>query len=302
MSTKYDKNFNEIKYSYLSLSGDGFMSSASIYFDDTTIYDKLIKNKTIIVSGVIDEFNGYGFNVMNSKLESGVISSGISKISSNLEKPLNVKEVVDLYEYNSKHASIKYEGKLFLEGYIHTISENHFTLKGTEDAFDLDLLYVNINDENILIHLNKTEKHIVSGKIGEGEFLGLNLIDAKLESRLKSNELEKYKTSKDNPINAEKLVDYFENNPLRTRIVFNDSIFIEGYSDGVHEHLFSENVSFYLKLKGTTNSLDLDYLYVSFKDNNQYSQLSKGDKIVVKGLLGEVELLGVALKESILVK
>jgi len=300
--TKYDKNFNEIKFSYLSLSGDGFMSSASINFDDTTVYDKLIKGKNIIISGKIDEFNGLSFSVLNSKYESGELSKGVEKIISTKETPLNVKDVVNLFESNSKQARIKYSGKLFLEGYINSISENYFTMKGTEGAMDLDLLYVNINEENILVNLNKMEKHIVSGKIGEGELLGLNLIDAHFESKINKNNLDNYQSNKSNPINAEQLVDNFENNPLRTRKIFNGLLFIEGFSDGVHEHLFSENVSFYLKLKGTTNTFDLDYVYVSFKDKNQYSQLSKDDKIIVKGVLGEVEFLGVALNEAILIK
>ena len=89
-SSKYDDDFNEIKFSYLSLSGDGFMVSANIYFEDTNIYDKLTKDTNLIISGVIEEFTAYGFNVINAKLESGKLGSGVSKISSSINKPLNL--------------------------------------------------------------------------------------------------------------------------------------------------------------------------------------------------------------------
>ena len=79
-------------------------------------------------------------------------------------------------------------------------------------------------------------------------------------------------------------------------------IFTTGFSDGVHEHTLSDSTSFYLKFKGTTDALDLDYLYVSFINKNQYSKIKIGQKLLLKGILGEVELLGVSLNESALIK
>ena len=53
------------------------------------------------------------FSVLNSKYESGELSKGVEKIISNKETPLNIKDVVNLFESNSKQARIKYSGKLF---------------------------------------------------------------------------------------------------------------------------------------------------------------------------------------------
>ena len=109
-------------------------------------------------------------------------------------------------------------------------------------------------------------------------------------------------TTSKKPINAEKLVDMFEENPIRTRKKLDGVIFTTGFSDGVHEHTLSDSTSFYLKFKGTTDALDLDYLYVSFINKNQYSKIKIGQKLLLKGILGEVELLGVSLNESALIK
>ena len=301
-SSKYDDDFNEIKFSYLSLSGDGFMVSANIYFEDTNIYDKLTKDTNLIISGVIEEFTAYGFNVINAKLESGKLGSGVSKISSSINKPLNLKDIVNLYESNSKQARIKYSGELFIKGYINSISEDGFSMKGTDSIMDLDLLYINIRDEKILINLDSMEEHIVSGKIGEGEFLGLNLIDAKIVSKIKLKNMDRIITTSKKPINAEKLVDMFEHNPIRTRKILDGVIFTTGFSDGVHEHTLSDSTSFFLKFKGTTDTFDLDYLYVSFLNKNQYSKIKIGQKLLLKGKLGDVEFLGVSLNESALIK
>ena len=99
-----------------------------LYFKDKNIYGKLIKDTNIVISGEIEEFSGYGFNVINATIESGKLSSGVTKSDSSMKNPLNVKDIVNLYENNAKQARIKYSGKLFIEGYINSISENNFTI------------------------------------------------------------------------------------------------------------------------------------------------------------------------------
>jgi hypothetical protein len=132
--------------------------------------------------------------------------------------------------------------------------------------------------------------------------MGINLINAKLVSKITLKDIDPILTTRKNPINAEKIVDMFENNPLRTRKKLDGIIVATGFSDGVHEHILSEKTSFFLKLKGTKDVLDLDYLYVSFLNKDQYSKIKIGQKLFLKGKLGEVEFLGVALDDGVLIK
>ncbi|MGA0192376.1 MAG: hypothetical protein ACO3LW_16350, partial [bacterium] len=109
-------------------------------------------------------------------------------------------------------------------------------------------------------------------------------------------------TTMSDPINAEEVVDLFENNPLRARYQLPEKIFVIGFSDGVKEEILSEGTDYFLQFKGTRDAFDLDYLFVSFSDENQYKNIEKGKQLIVTGNLGTVEFLGVTLDNAVLEK
>ena len=74
-----------------------------------------------------------------------------------------------------------------------------------------------------------------------------------------------------NPINGEKLIDDFEENSAKARLMYPGRIFVSGFSDGVKEVTGSEGTNFYLQLKGTKDLFDLDYVYIELKDNNGFA-------------------------------
>ena len=87
-----------------------------------------------------------------------------------------------------------------------------------------------------------------------------------MEGKFNQGKIPKITSSLNNPINAEKLIDDFEENTARARLMYPGRIFVTGFSDGVKEHTGSEGTSFYLQLKGTKDDpFDMDYLYIEKK-------------------------------------
>ena len=107
------------------------------------------------------------------------------------------------------------------------------------------------------------------------------------------------KSSLNDPVNGEKLIDDFEENSARARLMYVGRIFVSGFSDWVKEVDGSEGTNFYLQLKGTKDDLfDLDYVYIELIDNKQYANIKKGQPIIASGKLGEVRFLGASLEDS----
>ena len=299
---EFDNKFNKITKNYLILSGNGFFKQSHVHFNNQFNMNSLVPESEIIISGKIKEFNGIYFDVEEAKFEKGRLLENLEKITSSLDKPINAGEIVNQYEVNASNARSKFVGKIYVEGYVKNITEEYISLTGTNDSFDLDILYVYVSNKNQLIHLDKEEKLILSGFLGEEEFLGVSLQDSSIENGFSEKSIQVISTTMSDPINAEEVVDLFENNPLRARYQLPEKIFVIGFSDGVKEEILSEGTDYFLQFKGTRDAFDLDYLFVSFSDENQYKNIEKGKQLIVTGNLGTVEFLGVTLDNAVLEK
>ena len=273
-----------------------------VYIKDQSIFDKLVIDNEIIVSGIIEK-NDYGIIIKDAKFEKRDLRS-TEKVTSSISNPIQVQSLVKDHESNSSLAKKIYSGNLFIEGipgYVRQDydDEEYYLYLNSSNELDPRGIKVILKNQTDYPHIIiNSEKLIIKGKLEDISGITFKIVDSEIVKGFTKNEIPTVKSSMKNLINGEKLIDDFEENTARARIVYSGRIFVDGFSDGVKEYDGSTGTSFYLKLKGTKVIFDMDYVYIELIDNKQYQNIQKWQKITASGILGEVRNLGASLKDS----
>ncbi len=294
------------KYVLMS-SLNPFDDVAYVYFSDNKIYDKIDKDMKIIISGLVQSEQSI-LKISNAKLDTGEFKK-VEKLTSSIKNPFNVKDIVNIFETNPMRAIKMYSGEIFVVGnpkvrtnWLDAVGEligNNYSLSLYSGELFGSSMKVSLNDTKLYPYIKKDKPIILKGSIDGSSTYILRLLNAKIVSKFKKENIPKITSSLSNPINAEKLIDDFEENTARARLMYPGRIFVTGFSDGVKEHTGSEGTSFYLQLKGTKDDLfDMDYLYIEAKNMQQFANIKKGQPITASGKLGEVRSLGASLEDS----